>query len=658
MTNVIINDVAPYTQATATAGQTVYSTNWTANTESDVKVYSRIAGSTPNDTTNILSYPSAYSVAFIGGSETVQVTLVTPSTLGDIVTLVRDTPSDRLNLYTNTNFTPSMLNNDTGILTLVDQQAQLVNNQIAPRYNFSATINDGVDNILPVLPASSVWSKNAGNTAIEAVTLGTAASKNATNASYPYVASVQGSFTAGHLVVAADTLGTIVDFGAAPTSGTVTSVSSGTGLTGGPITSAGTLSFAAIPAHTFWANTSDSSAVPVATSLVTNPVTLIFAADSGSAGVTSNTITISGGSTGLTTVGSASTVSLTGTLNVTNGGTGLATTTANQLLYSSATNTIAGLASANNGTLITSAGGVPSISSTLPAAVQGNITEVGTIATGTWSGTAIAMNKGGTNANLTAANGAIPYSTASAFALLGATATAGLAFLSGSNAAPTWSTFPPITKISKTIVTASGTYTAPAGLKFAYVEVVGSGGGGGGAAGTGGQSGAGGGGGGGGYAASWLSDATIGASQTVTIGAAGAGATAGNNVGGNAAACSFGSLVIAGGGAGGSGSASSATTTQATGGGAGNGTTGNLLITGTAGFWGTVVSGVASAVVPGFGGQSALCFGGGGSSGGAGTGGAGTVYGGGGCGGFAAGSNAAGGAGALGACLVTEFISI
>jgi microcystin-dependent protein len=42
------------------------------------------------------------------------------------------------------------------------------------------------------------------------------------------------------------------------------------------------------------------------------------------------------------------------------------TTTANQLLYSSATNTVGGLATANNGVLVTSSGGIPSISSTLP----------------------------------------------------------------------------------------------------------------------------------------------------------------------------------------------------------------------------------------------------------------------------------------------------
>jgi hypothetical protein len=48
-------------------------------------------------------------------------------------------------------------------------------------------------------------------------------------------------------------------------------------------------------------------------------------------------------------------------------------TTINQLLYSSANNTITGLTTGNNGVLVTSAGGVPSISSTLPSAVLTNV---------------------------------------------------------------------------------------------------------------------------------------------------------------------------------------------------------------------------------------------------------------------------------------------
>jgi hypothetical protein len=116
------------------------------------------------------------------------------------------------------------------------------------------------------------------------------------------------------------------------------------------------------------------------------------------------------------------------------------TTTVNQILYSSAANTISEITTGNNGVLITSAGGVPSISSTLPAAVQGNITAVGTITSGTWNGSLISLVYGGTNANLTASNGGIVWSNATQMQILSGTATAGQMLRSGSTATPSWST--------------------------------------------------------------------------------------------------------------------------------------------------------------------------------------------------------------------------
>ena len=121
-----------------------------------------------------------------------------------------------------------------------------------------------------------------------------------------------------------------------------------------------------------------------------------------------------------------------------------ASTTINQLLYSSSANTIAGLATANNGVLITSSGGVPSISSTLPSAVQGNITTVGTITSGTWNGSVIGLAYGGTNANLTAVAGGSVYSTGSALAITAA-GTAGQILYSNGASPPTWANVPSIT---------------------------------------------------------------------------------------------------------------------------------------------------------------------------------------------------------------------
>jgi hypothetical protein len=67
------------------------------------------------------------------------------------------------------------------------------------------------------------------------------------------------------------------------------------------------------------------------------------------------------GSTNITTLGTVNAGTWSGTaIGVTKGGTGLTSTTANQLLYSSATNTVAGLPTANNAVLITDASGSPS----------------------------------------------------------------------------------------------------------------------------------------------------------------------------------------------------------------------------------------------------------------------------------------------------------
>lgn len=66
---------------------------------------------------------------------------------------------------------------------------------------------------------------------------------------------------------------------------------------------------------------------------------------------------------------------------------------------------ISGLTTAASGVLITSAGGVPSISQTLPSVVQGHITQVGIISAGTWQGSAITAGFGGTGLSTTT-----PYS--------------------------------------------------------------------------------------------------------------------------------------------------------------------------------------------------------------------------------------------------------
>ena len=131
---------------------------------------------------------------------------------------------------------------------------------------------------------------------------------------------------------------------------------------------------------------------------------------------------------------------LTGQVAVTNGGTGLSSTTANQLLYSSSNNIIAGLATANNGVLITSGVGVPSISSTLPLVVQENITSLSTVTTGRWEATSVNVSYGGTGLSTTTAYGVICGGTTSTGNLQNAGAgTSGQVLTSnGASALPSW----------------------------------------------------------------------------------------------------------------------------------------------------------------------------------------------------------------------------
>jgi hypothetical protein len=119
-----------------------------------------------------------------------------------------------------------------------------------------------------------------------------------------------------------------------------------------------------------------------------------------------------------------------------------ATTTINQLLYSSANNTLAGLATANNGILITGSSGVPSISSILPSAVQGNITATGIVTVGTWNGTTISVGYGGTGLSSTTAYGVLCGGTTSTGNLQNAGTGSSGYFLGGNGAStlPSWKT--------------------------------------------------------------------------------------------------------------------------------------------------------------------------------------------------------------------------
>src|SRR6266576_6364763 len=206
--------------------------------------------------------------------------------------------------------------------------------------------------------------------------------------------------------------------------------------------------------------------------------------------------------------------------------------------------------------------------------------------------------------------------------------------------------------------TASGTYTPTAGMLHCIIECIGGGGGSGGianmGAGTGGSPG---GGGAGGYSRTYSTAAAIGASKTVTIGAAGAaGAGAGPTAGGAGGDTSVGTLCIAKGGSGGAAGAS--------GGGGVGGVAGTGDVTGTGAPGGTGMNqAIITVTTRGPNGGSTLWGGGGRESVAAGVavpGDNGTGFGSGAGAGATqnAGGAANGNSGAAGLVIITEFINL
>jgi hypothetical protein len=210
------------------------------------------------------------------------------------------------------------------------------------------------------------------------------------------------------------------------------------------------------------------------------------------------------------------------------------------------------------------------------------------------------------------------------------------------------------------LFTSNGTWTKPTGLKRVRVTVIGGGASGGsGPATAAGQGSAGGGGGAGGTSIKTIEAATLGATETVTVGTGGGAAAAGGN--GNAGnTSSFGAHCSATGGtAGQSGGVAAADTPAGQEGTGGGGGSGDVNLTGGAGSRGIIFCGGAVQVLTGRGGDGYMGTGGPGGiqTAGVANSNAGTVYGGGSSGSGTANGGAAvvTAAGSNGAVMVEEI---
>lgn len=284
---------------------------------------------------------------------------------------------------------------------------------------------------------------------------------------------------------------------------------------------------------------------------------------------------------------------------------------------------------------------------TLPTAAPGSTVPVQVDSSGNLSFSSSLSSL--TLSSLTAST--VPYLGASKEFLSSAVTPTELGYLSGT-------TGPGVVSVAAiTVFTSSGTWTkSTLSPKFIRVTVVGPGGGGGGCAAPGASAAASGSGGGGGeWGQKIILAASLGATETVTVGSGGSGGTAGNNNGSDgSSASSFGSHISAAPGSGGSGGAATTGSNISAGGAGGTGGSGgSVYVKGESGGVGRVLGG--SLLFTNNGGSSKMGFGP--VSSGTGTGITGQSYGAGGSGANQSSGNPAqaGGDGADGVVIVEEF---
>lgn len=318
---VINNDARD--QYIATNLQTIFAYTFEISDQDNIQVYQRASGATPDDIADILILGVDYTVTGVGVNTGGTIVLVNGATTGDIISLQGDAPPVR-----STTFTPggviqaANLNTEFDDEILIYQTILGVQNFLVPKYPKSAIVDD-VDLVLPVLAANQLWAMNGDRTAI----------------------------------VAQDITSII-------SGGTVTQVNTGLGLTGGPITNAGTISFATMPANTFWGNITAGVALP------TQVTTAYFAQTANNLDDLTNIpqarinlglqigVDVEPFSAALSSIAGLTTVS-------------------NNLIYTTAANTYAVLAPVANRALVSGLGGAISWGATLPQAVQTNIQYLG-----------------------------------------------------------------------------------------------------------------------------------------------------------------------------------------------------------------------------------------------------------------------------------------
>ena len=167
----LVNDVTPRAQYTATASQTVFAYPFAIFEDADLLVYSTPVGNVADDSADVLTLTTHYTVSGAGTTAGGDVTLVTGATSGDIITIVRDIAVARTSDYqTAGDLLATTLNDDLDKFTMMVQQQE---DSLASRLmQFQDTANlTGVTTSLPPPGADEILKWNNAGTALVGVKL-------------------------------------------------------------------------------------------------------------------------------------------------------------------------------------------------------------------------------------------------------------------------------------------------------------------------------------------------------------------------------------------------------------------------------------------------------------------------------------------------------
>jgi hypothetical protein len=431
MPNIRINSNPSRKQYVATGGQTIFPVTFPFLANTDIVVYQ-------NSTKLVIT--TDYTLSGAGTASGGTMTLNSGATVNDIITIYGDTPVDRTSIYSATvsNLTGDDLNSDFNRDIIMIKQLQTIQDylqlQYAPYAEVSQNVAVTTDRWLPILPASGVWRKNAGNTAIETAVL----------PAYP-IGSVGGDFTDANRLVK-------------------TNIASGNNIEQTNFSLIGTTLQSVTGS---WTVTSASD-LNLTASQYLNLNNQRWPASIGSEG---QVVGVSAGVLAYLNVPTAAVPTIVNQIPKfvdTFGGlddSQFAESGTDLLLPADPTVALAAATkqyvdnSVPTGEALTKVDDT-NVTLTLGGSPSTALLNAASLTLG-WTGQ-LGLSRGGTNASLTADNGGMVYSTGSALAILAATATAGQIVRSGSNAAPSWSTatYPATTTINRLLYSSANNVIA------------------------------------------------------------------------------------------------------------------------------------------------------------------------------------------------------